>query len=91
MTEDNVVGIRKEVQLVSARKQEFLNAVSQSFDQYVRDWGHEPDALIYVQTGWGMKSVSSWHVEGKSEGCAGPLIALAGTQLSANSIEFEGS
>lgn len=82
-----ITPFRKGMPTASERKQQFLDAVATSFDEYVQREGHEPEFLAYVLSGYKMKAQTSWTAFGMSEFCAGPMIAHAGACLTHDAIK----
>lgn len=73
---DNVVKLGK-ADLVSERRDAFMQAVSQSFEVYVSKAGYEPEAIVYVLCGVSQNSQIGWQIDGQSQGCATSVLSLA--------------
>lgn len=72
----NVVSLRGEP-VESDRRAEFLRRVGESFDDYARRNGQEPEAVVYALCGLKQPVSASWIVTGESEGGARSVLALA--------------
>lgn len=80
MQPDNVVTISDVVRL-STHKQQLLDIVATSFDNYVDDNGYEPDGIVYVLGGSRQDLRSGWLSTGDSEQWNRQFIASAHVQL----------
>ena len=79
---ENVVSISgADVEINNPRRDRFMKAVVNSFDLYVRDNGHEPEAIVYVLCGLKQSSRIAWDVTGDSAGGATSIIALAAAHM----------
>jgi len=65
--------------ITSDRRVEFLNHVAASFDLYVKDYGQEPDGIVFVLGGIKMTCRCSWDIKGES--LDGPTSMLAISSL----------
>ena len=59
------------------RKALLLQAVSESFDLYVKDFGEEPDCIVYVLGGLKQTVRPGWQMSGESEGGGASMRAAA--------------
>jgi hypothetical protein len=65
----------------SDRRASFMAAVAQSFELYVADYGHEPDAIVYTLSGIKQPSRTAWVIEGESRGGATSVLCLAAMHM----------
>lgn len=59
------------------RRADFLQAVTQSYDRYVSDFGQRPDAVVYILGGVRQSARAHWAVDGDSRGAATSMLAFA--------------
>lgn len=63
------------------RKAAFLDAVATSFDAYIKDFGAEPDAIVYVLGGIKQTARPGWSMYGESMDGATSMKAFAAMAL----------
>lgn len=72
----SVVGLRGEP-IQSNRREQFLAQVAESFDLYVKDYGEEPECLVYVMGGITQTCRAAWFTSGISEAGAMTMKAAS--------------
>lgn len=76
----NVVSL-KGGDVSNERREAFMRAIATSYEIYVRDFGCEPDALVYVLNGLTKPSLVAWDIQGDSQGGAASVLSLAAVHL----------
>lgn len=79
---DNVISFSG-APIDSERREAFVQAVAASFDQYLTEYGYEPDAIVYVMCGLKQPSRISWDIRGDSERGATSILAVAALHCTA--------
>ncbi len=64
-------------EIENERRAAFMQAVAASFDLYVSDHGHEPEAIVYVLCGLKQPSHIAWDIQGDSQGGPMSIISIA--------------
>lgn len=59
------------------RREAFMRAVATSYDFYVEEHGHDPDAIVYVLCGIKQPSQIAWDIQGESQGGPTSILSLA--------------
>lgn len=77
---DNVVSL-KGGEVSNERREAFMRAIATSYDIYVRDFGCEPDALIYILNGITKPSLVAWDIQGDSTGGPASILSLGAVHL----------
>jgi hypothetical protein len=77
---DNVVSL-KGGDVSNERREAFMRAVATSYELYVRDYGCEPDALVYILNGLTKPSLVAWDIQGESMGGATSILSFAAVHL----------
>lgn len=77
---ENVVSIGKAA-IVSERREAFLQAVAQTFERYVAEFGYEPDAIVYTLNGTHQASLIGWDIQGASQDGAVSILALSAVHV----------
>jgi hypothetical protein len=77
---ENVISIGKAA-IQSERREQFLQAVAQTFERYVAEYGYEPDAIVYTMNGTHQASLIGWEIQGASQGGVVSVLALSGAHV----------
>lgn len=77
MAEPTVIALNATVRIADDRKAAFLDAVAQSYERYVADFGEVPDALACVMGGLKQRARVSYEINGASRDGAISFLALA--------------
>ncbi len=77
---ENVVSLRGG-EVSNDRRDRFVQAVAATFDKYVKDYGVEPDAMVYIMGGIKQRALIGWDINGESTEGTTSFLALAAVHM----------
>lgn len=64
-------------EIVNERREAFMRSVAASYGLYLRSYGQEPEAIVYVLCGMAQPSQIAWDIRGASEVAVSSVLSLA--------------
>lgn len=87
MTHDSNITALYDAQIASERRKEFLNDVANSYDLYTKDFGEEPEAIVFVLGGITQSARVAFTTEGLTQRGSSSMLALAHVTLLKRIVE----